>query len=125
VLKLIKSARRSLILIDNWATPEVLDLFAKKRKSVRLTIFTSEHFKKGVPKRLISPADISTFNAQYPQLAVRYNESFHDRFLIIDDKELYLIGASLKDLGKKCFAFTKLDAGEIRRIKKEAFAGKP
>ena len=45
----------------------------------------------------------------------------NDRFLIIDDKELYLIGASLKDLGKKCFAFTKLDAGEIRRIKKSAF----
>ena len=45
-----------------------------------------------------------------------------DRFLIIDDKELYLIGASLKDLGHKCFAFTKLDAGEIRRIKKTAFA---
>ena len=46
----------------------------------------------------------------------------YDRFLIIDDRELYLIGASLKDLGKKCFAFTELDAGEIRRIKKEAFA---
>ncbi len=121
VLKLIQSAKRSLILIDNWATPEVLDLFAKKRKGVRLTIFTSEHFKKGVPKHLISPADISTFNAQYPKLAVRYNESFHDRFLIIDDKELFLIGASLKDLGSKCFAFTKLDAGEIRRIKRSAF----
>ena len=111
VLKLVAGAKRSLILIDNWATPEVLDLFAKKRKGVRLTIFTSEHFKK-------------------PKLAVRYNESFHDRFLIIDDKELYLIGASLKDLGAKCFAFTKLDAGEIRRIKKTAFAaakvkGKP
>ena len=60
--------------------------------------------------------------AQYPKLAVRYNETFHDRFLIIDDRELYLIGASLKDLGKKCFAFTKLDAGEILRIKKLAFA---
>ena len=45
----------------------------------------------------------------------------NDRFLIIDDKELYLIGASLKDLGKKCFAFTKLDAGEIDRVKKAAF----
>ena len=121
MLKLVAGAKRSLILIDNWATPEVLDLFAKKRKGVRLTIFTSEHFKKGVPKHLISPADISTFNAQYPKLAVRYNESFHDRFLIIDDKELYLIGASLKDLGSKCFAFTKLDAGEIRRIKRSAF----
>ena len=57
-----------------------------------------------------------------PELAVRYNESFHDRFLIIDDRELYLIGASLKDLGKKCFAFTKLDVSAIRGIKKSAFA---
>ncbi len=125
VLKLVAGAKRSLIFIDNWATPEVLDLFAKKRKGVKVTVFTSEHFKKGVPKHLISPADIATFNAQYPKLAVRYNESFHDRFLIVDDKELYLIGASLKDLGKKCFAFTKLDSGEIRRIKKSAFAARP
>ncbi len=122
-LKLISSAKRSLILIDNWATPEVLDLLAKKRAGVKVTIFTSEHFDKNhVPHRKISDADIKTFNAQYPKLAVRYNESFHDRFLILDDKDLYLVGASLKDLGKKCFAFTKLDAREIRRIKKEAFA---
>ena len=52
---------------------------------------------------------------------MRYTDKFHDRFIIIDDKELYLIGASLKDLGRKCFAFTKLDAGEIPRIKKAAF----
>ena len=123
VLKLIGSAKRSLILIDNWATPEVLDLFAKKRDGVKVTIFTSEHYDKNhVPRHKISDADIKTFNNQYPHLAVRYNESFHDRFLIVDDKELYLIGASLKDLGRKCFAFTKLDKGEIRRIKKGAFA---
>ena len=122
VLKLISSARRSLILIDNWATPEVLDLFAKKRAGVKVTIFTSEHYDKNhVPRHKISDADIKTFNAQYPKLAVRYNESFHDRFLIVDDKELYLIGASLKDLGRKCFGFTKMDKGEIRRIKKEVF----
>ena len=122
VLKLIQSAKRSLILIDNWATPETLDLFAKKRKGVKVTIITSEHYdKKHVPHRKISDADIATFNAQYPRLAVRYNETFHDRFLIIDDKELYLIGASLKDFGHKCFGFTKMDAGEIRRIKKSAF----
>ena len=122
VLKLVAGAKRSLILIDNWATPEVLDLFAKKRKGVKVTVFTSEHYdKKHIPHRKISDADVKTFNAQYPKLAVRYNESFHDRFLIVDDKELYLIGASLKDLGKKCFAFTKLDASEIRRIKKSAF----
>ena len=123
VLKLTGSAKRSLILIDNWATSEVLDLFAKKRAGVKVTIFTSEHYDKNhVPRHKISDADIKTFNGQYPSLAVRYNESFHDRFLIIDDRELYLIGASLKDLGKKCFGFTKMDAGEIRRIKKEAFA---
>ena len=122
VLKLISSAKRSLILIDNWATPEVLDLFAKKRAGVKVTILTSEHYDKNhVPHHKISEADIAIFNAQYPKLAVRYNESFHDRFLIVDDKELYLVGASLKDLGRKCFAFTKLDSGEIRRIKKEVF----
>jgi glycine cleavage system pyridoxal-binding protein P len=122
VLKLVGSAKRSLILIDNWATTETLDLFTKKRKGVKLTIFTSEHYdKKHVPHRKISDADIATFNVQYPHLAVRYNETFHDRFLIVDDKDLYLIGASLKDLGKKCFGFTKMDAGEIERIKKAAF----
>lgn len=122
VLKLIGGAKRSIILIDNWATTETLDLFTKKRKGVKVTIFTSEHYdKKHVSHHKISDVDISTFNAQYPSLAVRYNESFHDRFLIVDDKELYLIGASLKDLGKKCFGFTKMDAGEIKRIKKAAF----
>ena len=88
-------------------------MFTKKRKGVKVTIITSEHFKKGVPHPAISDGDIETFNAQYPKVSVRYNETFHDRFLIIDDKELYLIGASLKDLGKKCFAFTKLDSGDF------------
>ena len=122
VLKLIGNAKKSLILIDNWTTTETLDFVTKKRKGVKVTIITSEHYdKKHVPHRKVSDADIATFNAQYPRLAVRYNEAFHDRFLIVDDKELYLIGASLKDLGKKCFGFTKMDAGEIDRIKKAAF----
>ena len=126
VLKLVASAKRALILIDNWATAEVLDLLAKKRKGVKVTIFTSEHYdKKHVPHRKIFPADVATFNAQYPKLAVRYNETFHDSFLIIDDKELYLIGASLKDLGSKCFAFTKLDPAAIRGLKKSAFHPAP
>ena len=58
----------------------------------------------------------------HDKFSSRYNESFHDRFLIFDDKDVYLIGASLKDLGRKCFAFMKLDPGEIPRIKKTAFA---
>ena len=123
VLQLVASAKRSLILIDNWAAPETLDLLAKKGKGVKVTVFTSEHYdKKHAPHHKISPSDITTFNTQYPKLSVRYSEAFHDRFLIIDDKELYLIGASLKDLGRKCFAFMKLDPGEIPRIKKTAFA---
>ena len=122
ILKLVSGAKRSLILIDNWATAATLDLFAKKRKGVKVTIITSKHFKKGVPHPAISDVDIETFNGQYPKLVVRYNETFHDRFLIVDDKELYLIGASLKDLGHKCFGFTKMDTGAIRGIKKSAFS---
>ena len=123
VLKLVAGARRSLILIDSWATVETLDLFAKKHKGVNLTVFTSEHYDRNhVPHRKISSADVATFNAQYPKLSVRYTEAFHDRFIVIDDKELYLIGASLKDLGRKCFGFTKMDPSEIARIKKSAFS---
>ena len=123
VLSLVARAKRSLILIDNWANTVVLDLFVKKHAGVKVTIFTLEHFdRNGVPHRKISPADIATFNAQYPKLSVLYTTAFHDRFLIVDDKELYLIGASLKDLGSKCFAFTKLDPGDIRRIKTLAFS---
>ena len=126
VLQLIARAKRSLILIDNWATPEVLDLFARKRKGVKVTIFTSEHYdRKHVPHHKISDADARAFSKQYPKLTIRYNETFHDRFLIIDDRELYLIGASLKDLGGKCFGFTKMDSREIRRIKKTAFSATP
>lgn len=124
VIKLIERAKRSIVLIDNWATGEVLELFAKKRKGVKVTIVTSEHYdRKHVANHKISEGDVKAFNAQYPQLDVRYSEAFHDRFLIIDDRKLYLVGASLKDLGRKCFGFTKMDAGEIRRIKKTAFAG--
>ena len=91
---------------------------------MKVTIVTSEHFdRKHVANHKISEGDVKTFNAQYPKLDVRYCEAFHDRFLIIDDRELYLVGASLKDLGRKCFGFTRMDAGEIRRIKKTAFAG--
>ena len=64
VLSLVSRAKRALILIDNWATPETLDLFTNKHKGVKVTIFTSEHFKKGAPHHSISDADIETFNAQ-------------------------------------------------------------
>ncbi|MBR5414235.1 MAG: virulence RhuM family protein [Fibrobacter sp.] len=119
--KLIGSAGKSIWLIDNWATVETLDMLAKKRNGVAVTVVTSEHRdRKGNSRPKISPADVVKFNAQYPMLTLRFSENFHDRFLIIDDKELYLIGASLKDLGRKCFGFTKMDAAEIPHLKDRA-----
>ena len=116
--KLVKSANKSLVVIDNWATVETLDMLAAKRNGVAVMVVTSEHRdRKGNPRPMILPADIAKFNAQYPTISVLFRENFHDRFLVIDDRELYLIGASLKDLGKKCFAFTRLDPSEIPGIK--------
>ena len=86
-------------------------MLSKKAKGVTVEIVTSKRGNK------LGSGDIAKFNAQYGGLSVRISAAFHDRFLIIDDKTLYLFGASLKDLGRKCFAFTKLDAAEIPRIK--------
>ncbi|MBR4612331.1 MAG: virulence RhuM family protein [Kiritimatiellae bacterium] len=119
--KLIGSAKKSIWLIDNWATFETLDMLAAKKAGVAVTVVTSEHRdRKGNPRPKITSADVAKFNAQYPQLSLCFSENFHDRFLILDDKELYLIGASLKDLGKKCFGFTKMAAAEIPRLKSRA-----
>jgi len=116
--RLVKSARKSLLLVDNWATVETLDMLAAKQKGVAVAVVTSEHRdRKGNPRPKILPADLAKFNAQYPTLSVRFRENFHDRFLIVDDRDLYLIGASLKDLGKKCFGFTKMDSTEIPGLK--------
>ena len=118
VEQLINHATKTILLIDNWATIETLDMLAKKRDNVVAIVVTSAHpDRNGSPRPKISMADEEKFNSQYPMLHVKYSEKFHDRFLILDDKELYLIGASLKDLGKKCFGFTRMDAGEIAGIK--------
>ena len=116
--KLVKSAKKALLLIDNWATVETLDMLAAKQNGVAVTVVTSEHRdRNGKPHPKLLPADVAKFNAQYPSLSVRFRENFHDRFLIVDNRDLYLIGASLKDLGKKCFGFTRMDASEIPGIK--------
>ena len=111
VEKLIGRAKKTILLIDSWVGPGTLDMLAKKRKGVSVEVVTSPRGNK------LAVSDIEKFNAQYPFLSVKTSAAFHDRFLIIDDKELYLIGASLKDLGKKCFGFTKMDSGEIAGIK--------
>jgi hypothetical protein len=111
VTKYILSAKKSIILIDNYVDITTLEMLAKKGKNVQLKIITSQ---KG---NALAQSDIKRFHEQYGKLEISESASFHDRFLITDDKDLYLIGASLKDLGKKCFAFTKLDSGEIPKLK--------
>ena len=111
VEKLIGRAKKTILLIDSWVGIGTLDMLAKKRKGVVVEVVTSPRGNK------LAASDIAKFTAQYGGLSVKTSMAFHDRFLIIDDKELYLIGASLKDLGKKCFGFTKMDAGEIAAIK--------
>lgn len=107
VEKLLARAGTSILLIDNWVGPGTLDLLAKKRRGVAVELVTSERGNH------LAASDIAKFNAQYPALAVRTSRAFHDRFLVLDGKELYLLGASLKDLGKKCFGFTQMDARDI------------
>ena len=117
VEKLIGSAKKSILLIDNWATVETLDMLAKKRNGVSLTVVTSAHSdKQGNPRPKITSVDIAKFNAQYPTLTVKYSEKFHDRFLILDDTELYHFGASFKDLGRLYCAVSKMDAMFIPSI---------
>jgi len=108
VSKLIKSAKKSIDLLDNYIDDAVLTQLAKKNKGVRVVIYTKNNTKQ-------LQLDLERFNKQYePIEVVEFNKS-HDRFLIIDQKEVYHIGASLKDLGKKWFAFSKLniDAKEL------------
>jgi hypothetical protein len=110
VEKLIGRAKKEILLIDSWVGPGTLDMLAKKRKGASVDVVASPRGNK------LAASDITKFNAQYGGLSVKTSMAFHDRFLIIDDKELYLIGASLKDLGKKCFGFTSLDKSNIPDI---------
>lgn len=105
----IAQAQTEIILIDNYVDVTVLERLATKNSGVAVTIYTSNNAK-------ITAQDIQNFNAQYPPLTVHYTTNMHDRFLIIDHKILYHIGASLKDLGKKCFAFDLFDASFIPDI---------
>lgn len=103
VINLIKRAEKNIILIDNYIDETVLTLFTKREKSVGATIFT-----KQINKQL--QLDIQKHNDQYTAVEVKIYANSHDRFLIIDNKELYHIGASLKDLGKKWFGFSRMDS---------------
>lgn len=102
VSDLIRNAKNSIILIDNYIDDNVLSLFIKRKSNVKLIIYT-----KSISKQL--NLDLNKYNSQYEPIQIMELTNCHDRFLIIDNKEIYHFGASLKDLGKKLFAFSKLE----------------
>ena len=115
VSSLIKTADQSIILIDNYIDETVLSLLSKRKANVSATIYSAN-----VSHQL--KLDLKRFNAQYPKIGMKQFSKSHDRFLIIDRQIVYHIGASLKDLGKKWFAFSKigLDAREmLEKLEKE------
>ncbi len=105
----LQAATHDIVLIDNYVDLSVLERLSKKQPNVNVTIYTQ-------PNTHLTAQDVQTFNAQYPTLTLRHTTAMHDRFLIIDNVTLYHIGASLKDLGKRCFAFEILDSSLITPI---------
>lgn len=102
VADLVRKAESSIILIDNYLDDSVLTLFSKRKLGVNVTLYT-----KTISRQLA--LDLERYNSQYEPITIKPFSQSHDRFLILDRTELYHIGASLKDLGKKWFAFSKMD----------------
>ncbi len=111
VSDIIKSAKKSIVLIDNYIDESVLTLLSKRQKDVSATIFT-----KSISKQL--ELDIKKHNQQYPEIEVKVFTKSHDRFLILDNHTIYHIGASLKDLGKNWVAFAKMKMDSLGIINK-------
>lgn len=110
IVSLIHKAEKEITLIDGYVGVETLNLLAKKKENVSVTIYTQKQTR-------VTKIDAENFNAQYPTLEMKYTKAFHDRFLILDRKTAYHVGASLKDAGKKCFGINLIqDAGIIKDI---------
>jgi len=111
VSNIVKSAKVSIKLIDNYVDESVLILFSKRDAGIQTTIYT-----KNITKQL--ELDLKRYNTQYEKIDIKKFDLSHDRFLIIDDKDIYHIGASLKDLGKKWFAMSKMDINSFELLEK-------
>jgi len=107
--KIIRSAEKSIILIDNYMNESTLTHLSKKKKSVNVLLLS-----KTISKQLI--LDVQKANEQYGNFTTKNFTQSHDRFLIIDNQEVYHLGASLKDLGKKWFAFSKMDKSSVENM---------
>ena len=108
IVKLVHKARKEIILIDNCVDINTLNILSKKEEKVDVFIVTAGSGK-------LTDKDVAKFNSQYPNLTVKINKDFHDRFLIIDRKEVYHIGASIKDVGRKSFGITKLEVEDLTK----------
>jgi len=111
VSDLIRTANKSIVLIDNYVDDSVLTLLTKRKKRVKASIYS-----KKISLQL--SLDLNKHNAQYPTIEIKEFKNAHDRFIIIDEKTIYHFGASLKDLGKKWFAFSKMDMGSLTIIER-------
>ena len=106
IIDIIKRANKKILIIDNYIDDSVLKMLTKKNKNVEVVILTSD-------KSNIQQIDIQKFNKEYPTLKVAKTNKFHDRFIVVDNTEMYHLGASIKDLGKKCFGINKIEDEEI------------
>lgn len=110
IVSLIQKAEKEITLIDGYVDVGTLNLLSKKNENVSVIIYTQKRTR-------LTKTDAENFNAQYPILEVKYTKAFHDRFLILDRKTAYHVGASLKDAGKKCFGINLIqDEGIIKDI---------
>ena len=106
IIDIIKKAKKKILIIDNYINDSVLKMLTKKNNNVEVVILTSD-------KSNIQKIDIQKFNKEYPLLKIGKTNKFHDRFIIIDNKEMYHLGASINDLGKKCFGINKIEDLDI------------
>lgn len=106
IVDILKKAKKKILIIDNYIDDSILKMLSKKNKDVEVVLLTST-------KSNIQNIDIQKFNKEYPTLKVAKTNKFHDRFIVIDNKELYHCGASIKDLGNKCFGINKIEDSEI------------
>ena len=111
VSDIFKSAKLSIVIIDNYIDDTVLTQLTKKMKNVNVRVYT-----KKISKQL--SLDVERFNKQYPSIKIKILNTSHDRFIIIDEVKVYHVGASLKDLGKKWFAFSRFDKSALELIDK-------
>ena len=108
MVEIVEKAEKELILIDNYVDVNTLNILSKKKDGVNVLIVTSGNGN-------LTDKDVAKFNSQYPKLTVKISKDFHDRFFIIDRNEVYHIGASIKDAGKKSFGITKLDVEDLTK----------